>query len=303
MEFVERVVNSQQAQAWNGTEGSFWARHQDRWDAVNDGFNARLLDAADIGDRDRVLDIGCGSGHTTRLAGRRAGEGAVLGLDLSDPMLERARAAAARESLSNIGFEQGDAQIHPLPAGGFDRAISRFGVMFFADPVAAFANIGQALRPGGRLAFVTSAPAAGNDWAAAMSVLSQALPEADPAGFGTTGAPGMFSLADPSRIRSVLGAAGFTDAVCEPAEAHGDWGPDAAQAAEFLLTTGPAQHLLAQAATEHRREHARRALTSALLPFERDGAVRLRSTAWLVTAERPAPGALPVDHEMGRSEA
>ncbi|MBT2407639.1 MULTISPECIES: class I SAM-dependent methyltransferase [unclassified Streptomyces] len=287
MEFPELVINSQQAQAWNGTEGSFWARHQDQWDAVNDGFNQRLLDAADIVGHHQVLDIGCGAGHATRLAARRATAGMALGLDLSGPMLERARAAADRERLPNVEFTQGDAQVHPLPAGVFDRAISRFGVMFFADPVAAFGHIGQALRPGGRLAFVTSAAAADNDWAMVMSTLSQALPEADPGDFGVTGAPGMFSLADPARIRAVLDAAGFTGAASVQVEAQGDWGPDAAQAADFLLSTGPAQHLLAQAATAQRREEARRTLTAALRPFERDGAVRLRSTAWLVTADRP----------------
>ncbi|GGU80217.1 methyltransferase [Streptomyces litmocidini] len=287
MEFPELIINSRQAQAWNGTEGSFWARHQDQWDAVNDGFNQRLLDAADIAGHHQVLDIGCGAGHTTRLAAGRAPAGTALGLDLSGPMLERARAAADRELLPNVAFAQGDAQVHPLPTGGFDRAISRFGVMFFADPVAAFGHIGQALRPGGRLAFVTSAAAADNDWAMVMSTLSRALPEADPGDFGVTGAPGMFSLADPARIRTVLDAAGFTGVTSVQVEAQGNWGPDAERAADFLLSTGPAQHLLAQASTPQRREEARHALTDALRRFERDGAVRLRSTAWLVTAERP----------------
>ncbi|MGW7054764.1 class I SAM-dependent methyltransferase [Streptomyces sp. NPDC054887] len=287
MEQNERVGNSRQAQAWNGEEGSAWARHQDRWDAVNDGFNQRLLDAAGIGERHRVLDIGCGAGRTTRLAARRAPRGRAVGLDLSGPMLERARAASAREGLGNVDFVQGDAQVHALAPGGFDCAVSRFGIMFFTDPTAAFGNIGGSLRSGGRLAFVTPAAAADNDWAVVMAELSRALPEADPGDFGVTGAPGMFSLADPDRTRAVLEAAGFAGVACDRVEAYGDWGADAAQAADFLSTTGPAQHVLARAATAERRDEARHALIDVLRPFEREGAVRLRGAAWLVTAERP----------------
>ncbi|MGP3913217.1 class I SAM-dependent methyltransferase [Nonomuraea sp. 10N515B] len=101
-----------------------------------------------------MLDVGCGTGQTTRLAARTAPHGHALGVDLSEPMLARARATAIAEGITNLRFEQGDAQVHPFPEGGFDVAISRGGIMFFADPVAAFANIGRALRPSGRLAFV-----------------------------------------------------------------------------------------------------------------------------------------------------
>ncbi|WP_432127166.1 class I SAM-dependent methyltransferase [Streptomyces sp. bgisy082] len=279
------IVNTEQAQAWNGPEGVHWARHQDRWNAVNEGFNAPLLDAAGIAGDGRVLDIGCGAGQTTRLAALRASRGSALGLDLSGPMLAEARARAEREGVPHALFEQGDAQEHPFGAGAFDTAISRYGVMFFADPVAAFANIGRALRPGGRLAFVCPAGAALNDWATAMTALRDLLPVGD---FGSPGLPGMFSLADPDRIRRVLAAAGFTGVTAERVEAYGTWGRGAEDAAEFLLGTGPGRHLTERADAET-RARARRALEDRLRTHETaDGTVRLLSTCWLVTADRPA---------------
>ncbi|MGV9880198.1 class I SAM-dependent methyltransferase [Streptomyces sp. NPDC003006] len=277
------IVNTEQAQAWNGYEGDHWARNQDRWDAVNAGFNAPLLAAASIGEQDRVLDVGCGAGQTTRLAARRASGGHALGLDLSAPMLERARVTARRECLDNVTYEQGDAQVHPLPDGAYDIAISRYGVLFFADPAAAFANIGRALRPGGRAAFVCGAYARDNEWLRAFASLSDILPID---GFGAPGGPGMFSLADVDRTRGLLSTAGFENVGTTRVEAYGIWGRDAADAADFLLGSGPGRHLTGQVTPEI-QERARHRLTEILRPYERDGAVRLLSTALLVTATRP----------------
>ncbi|GGW54962.1 methyltransferase [Streptomyces lucensis JCM 4490] len=278
------VVNTEQAHAWNGSEGAHWARHQDRWNAVNEGFNGPLLDAAGIAGHHRVLDLGCGSGQTTRLAALRAPRGSAMGLDLSGPMLAEARVGADREGVVNVSFAQGDAQVYPFEAAMFDSAISRYGVMFFGDPVAAFGNVGRALRPGGRLAFVCPADPLLNGWVAAVASLRDLLPVGD---FGAPGLPGMFSLAEPDRVREVLTAAGFTDVAVEHAEAYGTWGRGAEDAAEFLLGTGPGRHLMEQAGTTA-RARARRRLTDHLRDHEAaDGTVRLRSTAWLVTAVRP----------------
>ncbi|MFD9563055.1 class I SAM-dependent methyltransferase [Streptomyces sp. NPDC059994] len=279
------VVNTEQAQAWNGPEGTHWARNQDRWNAVNEGFNEPLLDAAALTEECRVLDIGCGSGQTTRLAALRAPRGHALGLDLSGPMLAEARARAERDGLPHLAYEQGDAQIHPFEPAAYDSALSRYGVMFFADPVAAFGNIGRALRPGGRLAFVCPAAATGNGWVEALSALNGLLPLGD---LTRPGLPGMFSLADPARIREVLTAAGFTAVTVTEAQVYGTWGSGAGDAADFLLGTGPGSHLMTQvdAAT---RDRARRTLEEWLRPHETPGGtVRLRSTSWLVTADRPA---------------
>ncbi|MEV0598915.1 methyltransferase domain-containing protein [Streptomyces sp. NPDC050315] len=279
------IVNSEQAQAWNGPEGAHWARNQDRWNAVNEGFNEPLLDAAGITEDHRTLDLGCGSGQTTRLVALRAPQGRVLGLDLSGPMLTEARARAEREGVANASFAQGDAQVYPFEAGTFDAAISRYGVMFFADPVAAFGNVGRALRPGGRLAFVCPADAMLNDWVAAVASLRDFLPVGD---FGRAGLPGMFSLASPDRIRDVLTAAGFIGITVNQARAYGVWGRGAEDAAEFLLETGPGRSLMEQADTTA-RARARHILTDHLRDHEAaDGTVRLCSTSWLVTADRPA---------------
>ncbi|THA33482.1 class I SAM-dependent methyltransferase [Streptomyces sp. A1547] len=277
-----QFINTAQAEAWNGYEGEQWARSQERWDAVNDGFNQPLLDAAAISATDHVLDIGCGAGRTTRLAAQRAGEGRALGLDLSGPMLERAGASAEREGVRNASFVQGDAQAHPFEPEVFDAAISRYGMTFFADPVAAFANIGRALRPRGRLAFICAAEAEANEWLQALASLKEILPLG---GFGVPGGPGMFSLTDPDHTLALLASAGFENARVERVEAAGNWGKDAEDAAAFLLDSGPGRHLLGQVAPAT-QEQARRALTDAVRPYEEAGAVWLRSSSWLVTAVR-----------------
>ncbi|MFF8866244.1 class I SAM-dependent methyltransferase [Streptomyces sp. NPDC015139] len=278
------IANTAQAEAWNGYEGSHWAAHHDRWDAVNAGFNQPLLDAAAIEPGDHVLDIGCGAGATTRLAARAAApHGSALGLDLSGPMLRRARAGAESAGLGNIRFEQGDAQVHPLPRAAFDLAISRFGIMFFTDPAAAFANISAALRPGGRVALLCAAEPEGNQWLSALATLQDLLPTA---GFGEPGAPGMFSLAAPGAAAALLREAGLRKVRAAHITAYGSWGRSAAEAADFLLHTGPGRHLLTQSAPSTAARALDR-LTDALGPYESDDGLRLRGTGWLLTATAP----------------
>jgi SAM-dependent methyltransferase len=279
---VASIVNTAQAQAWNGYEGEHWAAHDDRYDAVNSGFNELLLEAAAIGERDQVLDVGCGNGQLTRLAARRARFGHASGVDLSGPMLTRARARAEAENVPNVSFEQGDVQVHPFPEGAFNVALSRFGVMFFADPVAAFANIGRALHPTGRLAFLCMTELAGTDLGAVFGAMEPYLPRpTGPAGSGPT------SFADPARTRSVLAGAGLQDITCTHVEADQIWGRDIADAAEFITGWGPVRYHMEQAGPDA-AAHARDALTAALRSFAEPGAVRMRGTAWLVTAVAPA---------------
>ncbi|MFG3369287.1 class I SAM-dependent methyltransferase [Streptomyces sp. NPDC090032] len=295
---MPHIVNVDQSQAWNGYEGEHWARNQDRWDAVNEGFNQPLLDAAAVRAGERVLDVGCGAGATTRLAARQAGpDGRALGVDLSGPMLARAEETARQEGAAGAGFEQGDAQIHPFPAGDFDVAISRFGVMFFADPVAAFANIRRALRPGGRLAFICAAEPGGNDWLRAIAELRGILPVGDfgaPGERDTSRGPGMFSLADADVTRGVLSDAGFAGVEVRRVETYGLWGRDAGDAAAFLLDSGPGRHLTEQVGGEA-RELAHRTLANTLHAYEHAGdggaagtrEVRMKSVGLLVTAFSP----------------
>jgi SAM-dependent methyltransferase len=291
---VRELVNTAQSQAWNGDEGRHWSDHHDRWNAVNEGFNPLLLGAAAIGPEDRVLDVGCGTGQTARAAARAAARGSVLGLDLSAPMLARARSLAAEEGLDRIAFEQGDAQVHPLPTSGFDVAISRFGIMFFDDPVAAFGNIGRALRPGGRLAFVCMSDPARSEWVQVYAAVRAALP-LPPEEAGVPAGPGMFSLSAPAVIHRVLGAAGFDAVRTEPVEAVGHFGTDAGDAADHLLGSGPGRHLVSMLDSargpdtsegSHGASRARAAFAAALTGYERPTGVHLRTAAWLVTATR-----------------
>lgn len=274
------VVNAEQAEAWNGPEGEHWASHRAHGPTDID---QALLEAAGVGPGVRALDVGCGVGDLTRAAARRASGGHAHGLDLSAPQLARARELAAEDGLANVTFEQGDAQAHPLPAGGFDVAISRFGVMFFGDPVAAFANVGRALRPGGRLAFVCPQSAADQPW--------YVVPLAGLCGDGPCpavpedGAPGMFSLARRDHISAVLAAAGFVDVRPEPLDAPMGFGPTLDDAVDFYLGSGPVRAVL-----EARPDVvgvARDRLGAALAPYAGPAGVTVPATHWLVTARRP----------------
>ncbi|WIY01457.1 class I SAM-dependent methyltransferase [Amycolatopsis mongoliensis] len=278
---MRTIANTRQAEAWNGWEGAHWARNRARYNATVGAFNDGLFRAAAIAPDDRVLDVGCGTGHVTLLAARRAGRGTVVGVDLSAPMLERARADAAAQGLANVRFEQGDAQVHSFPDAGFDVAISQGGVMFFEDEVAAFANIRRGLRPGGRLVFM--GPQAGgpeSDYARATSALKPLLRAPSPA------SRGMGSLTDPARIREVLDAAGFTGAAVEPVTALMDYGRDAADAAEFILGQGPVRSNLA-GLDPSVVEPARARLREGLEAYETPEGVRIPGAVWLVSAARP----------------
>ncbi|MFF5986920.1 class I SAM-dependent methyltransferase [Prauserella flavalba] len=280
---MQTIVNLEQARAWNGAEGRHWADHADRYNAVNAGINDPLFAAAAIGAEDRVLDLGCGTGQTTRIAAGLANAGSAFGIDLSSPMLERAREAARAEGIENVTFEQGDAQVYPFPECGFDVAISRAAVMFFADPVAAFTNIGSALRPGGRLAFAALGDLTGSDLGDLYAtVFGRYLPER----YGEPGEAGPASLADPGRVTGVLTAAGFTRVTATPLSVPMRFGADAVDAAEFLLSFGPMPHFL-RAVGEAERVGVRAALLIELGRHERADGVSLSCSTLLVKAVRP----------------
>ncbi|MBL1078002.1 class I SAM-dependent methyltransferase [Nocardia sp. 2] len=304
---MSRIVNTAQSQAWNGYEGTHWADHFDRYDAINAGFNESLLSAACLTADSRILDIGCGTGQLTREAARRAPRGIATGIDLSGPMLARARERAGSEGIATIAFEQGDAQVFPFPAGEFDAALSRFGIMFFADPVAAFSNIARALRPGGRLAFVTMPPMTGTDLGTVFGAAATHLPTFE---ISHTHGP----LADRDGIRALLTAAGCTDIAVDYLEADGIWGRDIPDATEFIMGWGPVRHhrmltdpafagsaravtspVAANSGPPSSTEvfaiddQVRAAVAAALAPFATPDGIRLRGTAWLVTATTPLP--------------
>jgi len=155
--------NRQQAEYWGAAQK--WIEFQDGLDAALGPVLRRTLKAAALQPGEAVLDIGCGTGASAMTAAEIVGpKGRVLGADISDLLLRRAGTRAGEAGIENVEFRQADAQVHPLEAAGYDAVISRFGVMFFADPVAAFANIARALRPGGRMAFMAWADLENNPW-------------------------------------------------------------------------------------------------------------------------------------------
>ncbi|MFI1417247.1 class I SAM-dependent methyltransferase [Streptomyces sp. NPDC020731] len=280
-----RIVNTHQSEAWNGYEGRHWADHQSRYDNLNDPANAPLLSAARIRQTDRVLDIGCGNGHLTRLAARTADH--AVGVDLSAPMLERARASTAADHLTNVTYLRADAQVHPFEPAAFDVALSRFGIMFFADPVAAFTNIGRALRPGGRLAFVCPQSVDRMDQSVIFAAVAEHVTLPD---FSEKTETGPAAFADPARTTHVLGDAGFDAVAVAPLEVPQGWGRDATDAAAFLFGWGPMRHWLRDADPED-VDRARQAAADAFRPYETQDGVRLTARHWLVTATWPgAPG-------------
>src|SRR6201987_3715385 len=224
--------NAEVAKAWDGGEGAYWAAHAGHFDRAVAAYRERFLDAAAIRTAEHVLDIGCGTGQTTRDAARRASSGGALGVDLSAEMIALARRLAAAEGLGNARFEQADAQISPFGEGSFDVAISRTGAMFFGDPRAAFGNIARALRGGGRLALLSWQPAPANEWVAEFTAALAAgrdLPAPAP------GSPGPFALADPDRVRQLLAGAGFTRIEIDQMQAPMWFGVDADDAHGFAL--------------------------------------------------------------------
>ncbi|MEU6009747.1 methyltransferase domain-containing protein [Streptomyces sp. NPDC047453] len=277
---MHTIANRQQAEAWNDWEGIHWAEHPELYNAMMGAFNTPLFAAADIAAQDQVLDVGCGTGQTTRLAAQRAYDGNVVGIDLSAPMLERARRDTAAEGLDNVTFEQGDAQVHPFPDRGFDVLLSRGGVMFFADHIAAFTHLGNALVSGGRLAFLGPRPGGPDSaYARATTALAPFLREASPA------ARGMGSLLDPARIRHVLAAAGFTDIDVAPFQAPMTFGANAGDAADFIFSMGPTRYNLRDVdpATITR---LRAEVQDALTEFETADGVHIPGSVWIVTATR-----------------
>jgi SAM-dependent methyltransferase len=275
---MRTVINVQQAEAWNGWEGAAWADNAPRYDAMMGGFNQPLLDLAAIRDGDTVLDIGCGTGQLTLLAARRGAR--AVGVDISEPMLTRARADAAAKGIDNVRFDQADAEAHPFDEGGFDVVVSRGGVMFFSEPAAAFANIARALRPGGRMAFMV--PQAGgpdSEYAKATAALAPLMRRPSPA------ARGMGSLSDPDRIRQVLHQAGLTEVNASPVQAPMDYGRDTADAADFILSQGPVRYNL-EDVDQTTAARVRQDLQAALAAYETPGGVRIRGSVWLVSAIR-----------------
>ncbi len=275
--------NATEIEHWNGDEARHWVAEQDRYDRQLAPFADALLRAAAIGPAERVLDLGCGCGTTTLLAARDGAE--AVGVDISAPMLDQARTRAGAANVANVRFEQADVQTHSFEPASFDIAISRFGVMFFDDPVAAFTNVASALRPGGRLAFVCWQDLGRNEWLLAPGMAAaQYVPLPD---MGEPGGPGMFSLAEPDRVRALLESSGFVDVDLAAFETQTllAGGGTVDDTIEFLAATGIAHAMFDQAEPDAAAQ-AMDAVRDVLAAHHDGDGVRLGGSAWVVTARR-----------------
>jgi SAM-dependent methyltransferase len=271
---------------WNGPTARFWVDHDDRYDTLLARHGEALLAAAGPRPGEHVLDIGCGCGSTTlRAADLVASEGGTaLGVDISRAMIDRARTHAADSGVGNVQFEIDDVQTADLGRDRFDLALSRYGVMFFDDHTAAFANIRTAMRPGGRLAFLCWAERARNEhWTLPFDALAPhlGLPPAD------TRPTGPFALADPAYVRAMLERAGWADIHISELQEPLCAGRDADDAVEFELSDPETAKDLA-AADPTAAANAVADLRAAFAARQRPDGVWLAAAAWLVTAAASA---------------
>lgn len=266
------------ADEWTGRVGDSWAREWRRTDRSFGALTDRLLDPLSLGSYAQALDIGCGAGELVlRLATARP-DAVVAGIDISPELVGTARARCA--GVPNAHIHEGDAARH-RPATAPDLLVSRHGVMFFADPVAAFAHLREQAAPDARLRFSCFRARAENAWARELAAVLPA-PAAPP----DPDAPGPFAFGDRDRIVHILAAAGWGDIVCEPidyAMVAGEGADAIADAADYFQRIGPAARAMA-ALPE--REHAAAAvrLTTMLERFHSGGRVALPAAAWIVTA-------------------
>ncbi len=281
---VVAAGNEPQQQMWDGDDGAFWVAHEAQLARMSP-FDDALFRAAAVQPGEAVLDVGCGTGQTTLAAAARSGHGPVLGLDLSAVMLDRARAHAAEAGRRNVEFLQADAQIHRLPAAAFDLAISRMGVMFFSDPVAAFGNVAAALRPGGRFAFVVWQGPAANEWILTMAQVLAGL-SSGPAPMPPPGSPGPFQLADPGTATDILTRAGFTGVTVTPVTAAMTAGATPEEATGTMAGFGIVKGFLAGLDPTDRERTLDR-LTQAYAQHQTARGVELGAAAWVLTGRRP----------------
>ena len=278
--------NAEQITYWNEKSGPKWVAEQARLDGMIAPFGTRTMEVLGLKDGEHVVDVGCGCGGTALEIGRRVtARGSVLGVDISEPMLARARERAVAEHLAHVRFVAADVQTHPFATNAADAIFSRFGVMFFADPAAAFTNLHATLRPGGRLAFACWQPATENAWimvpvmAAASVVPLKPPPPPD--------APGPFSFGDRDRVSGILARAGFRDVAFEAFSPDivvaGRGGVD--EVVPFVMRLGPLSAVIEELEPDGVARVAA-ALRDAIAPYEDARGVVMASAAWIVTARR-----------------
>jgi SAM-dependent methyltransferase len=275
------VPNARLYGEWNNATGRRWLERHEAVDRQIAPFGRRAMDRANILPGQRILDVGCGCGETTLELARRAGDsGFVMGVDISHLLLKTARQLAQASGLTNVQFEQADAQTFQFIPESSDLVFSRFGIMFFDDPEVAFGNLRSALRSGGLLTFVCwPAPRDNQFMMIPLAAAARHITLPEP---GDPQAPGPFAFADPERVRRILSRSGFseiqTDRVIEKVG-----GGTLDETASMLLQLGPLNSIL-DSIDERTRSAILADIRSALTDFESSGHVLLDAAAWLVTA-------------------
>ncbi len=265
--------NEEMTELWNGTAGQAWVDAQQVLDDMFRPFEELLVEA--IPDGARALDVGCGTGATTLAIARRAG--AAVGIDLSAPMIARARARAAQSGAAAT-FVLADAQTHAFEPAAFDRVVSRFGVMFFDEPVRAFANLRRAMRDGGRARVIAWRTAAENPF---MTAAERAAAPFVPAAVRRPDGPGQFAFADPDRVRQILGDAGWCDV--EPRSIDVTCTLPAVELDRYITRLGPLGRVLHEL-DEPTRAQVTAVVRAAFEPYVHGSDVRYVAACWLIDA-------------------
>jgi SAM-dependent methyltransferase len=279
--------NAEQIEYWNGQAGQDWVERNQQLDKTLKSIGEQAIASAAVQVGETVLDIGCGCADTSfSLLEKTGPDGRVLGVDISGPMLKLAAARASQlptDLQHAIAFEQADASDYPFEKQSFDLLFSRFGVMFFANPGAAFANMRKALKPGGRIVFICWAPVKQNQWITLpMGAALQHLPRPEPM---PPNAPGPFGLSDPEFVKRVLGEAGFDQieiASFQPVMRFGH-GIACDKVADFFIEASPVSGLLSDAPTEQLGT-VREAIAEAIMPHYDGETINLDASCWIVTA-------------------
>jgi len=276
---MHEIPNEEMAALWNGASGRAWVEEQSLLDRTFEPIEALLVEAVAASAARSILDIGCGSGATTLAMARRLGVAArVTGVDISEPLLTVARERAER-SASTARFIRADAQTHAFEPTSFDMMVSRFGVMFFEDPTAAFANLHRAATPAGEVRLVVFRSVHENPFMTtaerAAAPLLAKLPPRKP------DAPGQFAFADPDRVRNILEASGWSQVEFTPLDVQCRF--PAADLQRYFTRLGPLAQALRDT-DEATRQRVVRDVRAAFEPFIIGTQVEFSAACWMISA-------------------
>ena len=277
--------NIKQKQFWSGAGGDVWVDKQREMDIMLNPLGERVIQGLDLKEETKILDIGCGCGATTLEIAKIVNQGEVIGVDISEPMLERATQTASDMALTNISYQVKDVQVDEMPNKYFDIAFSRFGVMFFEDPFEAFKNINHSLKDNGQLSFVCWQHASLNPWQSlSIQVIKEFLDLPAP----PPKSPGPFAFEDKSYIEEILNASGFRD--IEIKDNQEDIvmfsGKSIREACEDYLTINPVVTEMLKNSPSEIREEILEALIGKFSDYHKDDGLLFPSATWVVSARK-----------------